>query len=161
MEKFQEFRDTAKAKLRAADHLLTQTYPSIRDPKLLMVVMEGIFSSLANAMTSILHYERTFKRVNALSGNFEHNLEVFAQECINRYSLSQDYISVMRELKNLVSEHKKSPVEFSRKDSFIICSDEYHIKIVTFDQLKRHLAVAKKFLEDAEKILSREEDLFR
>ena len=153
--------DVAKAKLSLADYMLTQTYPSIKEPKLLVVVLENIFSCFTNAMAGILHYEKTFKRISGFSGDFEHCLEVFNQNCVKRYSLAIEYSKIMSELKELVSEHKKSPVEFSRKDSFVICSDNYHIKIVTFEHLKKYLAVTKKFVEDANKIVNREEDLFR
>ncbi len=161
MERFQELRDTAKTKLKLADHMLTQTYPSLKDSKLLIVVLGSIFSFFANALASILHYEKTFKRIPSFSDNLEHSLEIFSQYCIPRYNLSQEYLNTIRALKELIDEHKRSPVEFSRKDSFVICSDSYRIKLVTAGDLKKHLGTAKRFLDETNKILSQEEDIFR
>ena len=43
MEKFQELREISKKKIFLADHILTQTYPLLKDPKLLLATTENIF----------------------------------------------------------------------------------------------------------------------
>ena len=54
MEKYEELRDMARKKIQIADHMLTMTYPMIKDPKLLLAVMENIFLALTNSIAASL-----------------------------------------------------------------------------------------------------------
>ena len=45
MESYEIARDKAKRHVKIADHMLTQTYPLIQDPKLLIAVMDNIFNA--------------------------------------------------------------------------------------------------------------------
>jgi hypothetical protein len=46
MEEFQVLRDKAVEKIKIADHMLFMTYPLVKDPKLLMSILENTFSKL-------------------------------------------------------------------------------------------------------------------
>jgi len=161
MEKFQEMRDTAQKKLKLADHVLTMTYPLVQDTKLLLVVVENLFLSLTNAMGSVLYYERLFKRVPSFTDNFESKFQVFTERCANRYKLNPSYLKLIREIKDIVVEHKKSSIEFVRKDRYIICSDDYRMKAITIDQIKRYIQEAKSFISETSNIVSKNEEIFK
>jgi hypothetical protein len=49
---------------------------------------------------------------------------------IPKHGLNSKYEKLVRELHHILSEHKKSPIEFARKDKFIICSPSYQTKTV-------------------------------
>ena len=63
MEKYEEIRDKAIKNIKIADHMLTQTYPLVKDPRLLLTVLENVFLSLTNAIGALLYFERLYKRV--------------------------------------------------------------------------------------------------
>ena len=54
----QEALEKAKVYIRNADHMLTMTYPMVRDPKLLVAVAENLFNGLTSTVTALLYHER-------------------------------------------------------------------------------------------------------
>lgn len=160
MEKFQELREIAKKKLKLADHILTMTYPVVKDSKLLLGVLENLFLSLTNAMGSVLHYERTFKRIPEFKDNYVSKYNLF-REYARENNIDNDYLKFIQEVKNLVVQHKKSPVEFSRKDQFVMCNEDYNMKTISVEQLKAYVEKAKSFLTSTQQIISKDEELFQ
>ena len=57
MEKFQESIDKAKKSLNIAGHMLSVTYPLVKDPKLIPAIMENIFAAYYNAVDAILYFD--------------------------------------------------------------------------------------------------------
>lgn len=160
MEKFQEARARAKRNIQIADHMLTQTYPFVKDPKLLLAVMENIFLALTNAMASVLYYERLFKRIPPFQDTFESKFNMFKLKTSVRYNIDNSYLMLMQEVRDMVLEHKKSPVEFSRHDSFVICSENYHMKTISTKNIQEYITKTKLFIEEVDKIVSKDENLF-
>ncbi len=161
MEEFQQARQKAHERIKVADHVLTQTYPLVRDPKLLVAVMENVFLALTSGMAAILSYERTFKRVPPFVDNFENKFELFRQKCVPRYNLSREYLKLISDVKEAVIAHKKSPVEFARKESFVICEENYQLKAISFEQMRKYVDLTKTFLKEASDIVSKDERIFR
>jgi hypothetical protein len=161
MEQFQESRQNAIRKLSVADHMLTMTYPLVQDPKLLLAVLENVFSAMENAMSSVLHYERLFKRIPAFQDSFESKLTVFKSRVQPKYKINEEYINLLYELREIIVEHKRSPVEFARKDKFVICSDNYKMKAISVPEIKKYIAKAKLFVQTAGFIVSKNEGIFR
>ena len=161
MEKFQELRELSKKKLKIADHMLTMTYPFVQDPKLLIAVIENLFLALTNAMGSLLYYERLFKKIPPFQDSFASKFNMFKAKCVTKYNIDTDYIMMIQELKEIIIEHRKSPVEFSKKDRFIICSEDYKMKIISLDQLKDYIKKTKLFIQQTNNIVSKNESIFR
>ena len=87
---------------------------------------------------------------------FVSKFTMFKSNCANKYKIDQDYIKMVQDIKEIIIEHKKSPVEFSKKDRFIICSDNYQMKTVSVDQLKNYLKKAKLFISQTGNIIKNE-----
>lgn len=153
MDKVKETRDKALRNIKIADHMLTQTYPSVKDPKLLLSVLENIFLSLTNAMAAILHYERMYKRIPAFDENFDSKFNTLKLKVAHRYKINKDYLNLISTIKNTIVAHKKSPVEFSRKDVFVICSDSYDMKTVSANEIKKYIDGAKGFVREMQNIV--------
>lgn len=160
MEKFQEARDKAKRNLQIADHMAYMTYNLVKDPKLLVVVMENLFLSLTNAISSVLHYERFFKRLEPFPENFEAKFAIF-QDCAVKYSIDKSYLSMIRDIKEFIYEHKRSPVEFTRKDRYVICTDNYKMKAISLDQIKKYILLTRSFLQLTGSIVGKDEGIIR
>ena len=161
MEQFQVFREKAQTKLKIADHMLTMTYPLVKDTKLLLVIMENLFLSLTYAMSSILYYERLFKRIPLFSDNFESKFSIFKEKCINKYDIPQEYVRLLQNVKSTMMEHKKSPIEFERKGTFVICSDSYKLRTISTSQIKDYIAKTKEFIQISSNITHKNEEIFR
>ena len=161
MEIFQQARDKAKRNIHIADHMLSVTYPLVKDTKLLLAIIENIFLAYTNAMSAILYYNRLLKLIPLFKDNFESKFNIFRQKCVDRYKIDRNYIIEMQNLRDIIVGHKKSPVEFVRKDRFVICSDNYKLKTINIEEIKRYLNKAKLFIEEATNIISKNEGLFR
>jgi len=161
MELFQEAMEKAKKNIQIADHMLTVTYPLVKDTKLLLAVIENIFLAYSNSMSAILYQDRILKKIPLFNNTFESKFNMFKQRCVDRYRIDKSFISEMQNIKETIIQHKKSPVEFVRKDRFVICSDNYKLKTINIEEIKRYLNKAKLFIEEAINILSKNEGLFR
>lgn len=157
MEKVKEASDKAIRNIKIADHMLTQTYPHVRDPKLLLVVLENVFLSLTNSMAALLYYERHFKRIPPFQNTFDSKFNMFKFNVANKYEIKRDYISMISGIKNILVAHKKSPMEFSRKESFVICADNYDMKALSVEQMKGYISKTKSFLEEVNGVISKDE----
>jgi len=160
MEKYEELRDIARKKLQVADHMLTMTYPLIKDPKLLLAVMENIFLALTNSIGALLYYERIYKRVPPFQDTFVSKFNVFNQKCAKRYQINPEYLLMMRDIKDIILQHKKSPVEFTRNDSFIICSDNYQMKTISLEKIKNYILKSRLFIQQIDSILTKNQEVF-
>lgn len=161
MEDFQLAKEEAKKIIKVADHMLVMTFPLVKDPKLLMAVTENIFSSLTNAMSSLLYYERLFKRIPVFTDTFDSKMLIFKDTIVPKYNINKEYIKLINELKELLAEHSKSPVEFSRGDRFVICSGNYRMKTISVDDLKKYIAQAKLFIYDVERLVNKNARIFK
>src|SRR3989338_7113483 len=108
MEKFQELSDLAKKKLQLADHILTMTYPLVKDARLLLAVVENIFLSLNYAMSSVLYHEMLFKRVPPFPDNFAAKFDLFKDKCVDKYKIDQGHVKLIQEVKKLAETIKRS-----------------------------------------------------
>ena len=152
---FKDSRDGAKKKLATADHMLTQTYPLVNDPKLLLGIVKNIDEAIKEAILAMLLYEASMKRISKVPEDFQQQLSLFKREVVRRYGLPDSLVEFVRELGEILLEHKHSPVEFARKDKFVICDEHYNVKMLTQNSLKKHLSKAKIFIKYVEQKVNR------
>ncbi len=114
-----EALEAARKRLAAADHILTQSYPLIKDPKLLIAVLTNLSRAVEGAV------------------------EV-SKERARR--LPTEFLRLAGELQETMHEHEQSPVEFARKGAFVICDESYRIRTLNEEQLRRQLRQAKALL---------------
>jgi len=156
--KILDHKEKAVRYLKNADHMFTQTYRSIKEPKLLLAVLESLFLSLTNAMTAILCHERQRREISPFHDSFESKFNVFKMEIARKYFIHQDYINLILDIKNAIAMHSKSPVEFSRKGKFVICTSQYETKELTESDMKKTISKAKVFIGIMHSILDDKPD---
>ncbi len=159
MERHEELREKAVRNLKIADHMLTQTYPHLNDPRLLLTVLENIFLALTNSMGALLHFERLNKNIPPFHDNFESKYNVFKMEVAGKQGISNEHIKFIGDVKNMVAAHRKSPVEFSRKGAFVMCSEDYSMRKVEPAPMKDYLSKARSFVEDVSSIIDKQKNL--
>lgn len=160
MERFQELREAAKINIKNADHMVSVTYPLVKDTKLLLAIMENIFLGLNNTMSSLLYYDKLFKRIPSFGENFDSKFNLFRARCTRRYRIDEGYINLIQDVKSTIKEHKRSPVEFVKNDKFVICDNNYKMKTISVEELKEYIIKAKLFIEEINNITSKNEGLF-
>ena len=160
MERFHEELEAGRRHLLTADHLVSITFPLVKDNRLLLTAMENLYAAAGNLMASLLHYEEAFKRIPHFQEDYESMVQWFRAKCVPHYNLSRDYGVSMDELKVLAENHRTSSVEFSRGDGLVMFSDTYNFRKITPFQLKTYVGVLKRMLIDVEGVVSRYEGVF-
>ena len=156
MEKHEEAIQTAKKKFNLADHMLNVTYPLVKDTKLLLPIIENIFLSMANAMVAVLYLDRKYKRVPTFADSFEEKFNAFKQYCVHKHNIDKSYIADIHDIKAIITERKKSPVEFIRKDRLVICNQNYRIRTLSTADIRSYLSKAKLFIEEMDNIVKKQ-----
>ena len=146
MESFQILKAQSEEKLRIAEHLISTTYPLVREPKLFISVIENIFQSLDLAITSVLEHEKIFQNIPSYNNTFESKFEIFRRKIKSKYSINEETIKFITEMHNILNEHKKSSVEFTKKEKFVISDNDYNIKTLTADEVKKLMIKAKRII---------------
>ena len=160
MEKFQKLREEALDHLKKADHMLIVTYPLIGDTRILLNVADNTFLALTKSMSAILHHDRLFKYIPAFNDNFEGKFMMFKNKCMRRYNIDLEYVKLIQEIKEIIVLHKNSPVEFKRKDRFVICTDNYRMVAITVNMLKDYIKKTKEFISMMQLITRKNERVF-
>ena len=160
MEKFAIYKQRAVQNVKVADHMLTMTYPLLKDPKLLLAVLENLFMATTNTIASILYYERLFKRVPPFHDTFESKYTMFKQKIVQRYQVDLKWVRFIAELKELVQDHKESTTEFPRKGKFFMADDNYRIKTLGEEDLKYYLKLTKDFVDYILQLVSKNDAKF-
>ena len=153
METYLGHRRKASRYLHVADHMIYMTYNVVGDPKLLLSVMDIIFLSLTNAVTSVLEYAYKYKIIPQVPQGFEAKFMLF-KDLGAKYGVDEMFLFMLRDVKDTIYEHKTSPVEFRRKDKYVICSDSYEMKTISLDQIKEYIRQTRDFIKLTEKITS-------
>ncbi|MBD3209463.1 hypothetical protein GF367_03515 [Candidatus Woesearchaeota archaeon] len=161
MEKYVTYRDRARQNIRVADHMLTMTYPMVKDPKLLVAVLENLFMALTNAMAAVLHHERRGKRIGPFHDTFESKFSHFKAYIVPGYNIDRKWVRFIAEIKELVAEHKESPTEFPRKEKYVMADERYKIRVLDEEKLKAALRKTKELVHELLQLVSRHETMHR
>lgn len=153
MEIFQEANIKSKKHLQNADHMLSMTYPLIKDPKILLAVLNNMDVAISSIIDTVLEYDKLYKRISTYEDTFEAKFEIFKKKCVSKYGFNPDFIQTVKEIKETIKAHKESPVEFSKKDKFVICNEKYKFKILEADTLKKQITKTKLYYNIVQNIL--------
>ena len=145
--------ENARKRRKIADHMTYMTYPIVRDKRLLLKIIDEIYNSFIGSINSILQYEYVKKRIN-LYNNAEQNLMIFFEKCTQNYGLSNEDIYSLKEFFSVYQKHKKSPIEFQRKDKIVMMSDDLKTATIDLEKIKKYLFLARKIEEKAMFIFS-------
>ena len=150
METHNESYSKAVSSFKMADHLFNTTFSVVEDYKIIIAVLEHLNHTLVHGMNSVLEYERLNKRIMPLTSNFESRYDVF-KKIFERYNFTQQEVDLIADLKGFLEERKEAPIEFTRPNKLIICSDNYKMKSVSLDDVKKYLSIADSFISKVDK----------
>lgn len=150
MESVLKLVERANKSFQTADHLAYVTYPLLKDPKLMMTVVENLYNAMVCGMDAFLQYERLYKRIFNLPDDFSSKMDIF-KKVAQRYNINREHIVVIDDLKNVIDYRRKAPVEFVRRERIIMCSDTYKIRSLNMDKVKEYITRSKPFFEKLNK----------
>lgn len=146
---FSALMSDANRQVQIADHLLTVTYPMVKDPKLLMSVIEHCRRAIEDAMQVVVEthvhngkYEKPKHVTDTISG-FTDLVKVRHPGI----AAEQDAIKLYHDFKQTLQQHKESHTTFKRDETLVIAGEGFeYLKEVTPSELKRSLQTIKQFV---------------
>ncbi|PIN87646.1 hypothetical protein COV12_02755 [Candidatus Woesearchaeota archaeon CG10_big_fil_rev_8_21_14_0_10_32_24] len=137
----------------AAHHFLHNTYPLLNEPKLLLGIFSNISKSLEASMDAILLHGRANHYIPAFGNTFFHKWNAFSKYASPKYQLAKEFTTLIVDLNKIRDLHDKSPMEFPRGETLIICNEEYDITTLSAKEARASLNKAQELLEKTKEIL--------
>lgn len=157
MESLKTLRAQALDKLKVADHLISTTYSLVKEPKLLVSVIENIYQAFDITLTALLEYEKNFKPIPSYNKSFDDKVDIFKRKIATKYDINDEIIEFIVQLKKTLDEHKKASVEFTKKETFVISDNNYNMTTLKIEDVKKTFTKAKHYIDELFKIVKYEE----
>ncbi len=139
LENPQKTLNQAVRHLQIADHMTYVTYPLINEKRLLLKIFEEIYLSLLKCIISLNQLKSKYFKTE------EENLKFFFENQA-KLIFTNEQIIKLKEIIELNQKHKKSAVEFVRKDKIVILSDNLKTNVLDIKTIKLYLIAAKELL---------------
>jgi len=133
----------SKNSLAETEQLLSLTYKFTKDQKIFLGVIIKLYESLDMAINGYLF---SINQKNIAKMNFEEKINMLKFKNNAKLSLSEEDFAYLNEVHFLYEKHKNSPIEFSRKEKFIISDDDYILHTLTLENLMVFFQNAKKIV---------------
>ncbi|RME54766.1 hypothetical protein D6777_02795 [Candidatus Woesearchaeota archaeon] len=150
MQEIKKLLNDAKLRIDTADHLTFVTYPQVREVKMLYGITEHLNNAVNSLISAVVKYEMMYKRLPFIKNK---ELELFKNKCATKYGLNYNDLRVIDEIINIVKFRKNAPVEFVRKDKFVICTENYKMKVINLHMVKDYLQMIKRFSNNVSRVI--------
>lgn len=152
-EKYEESLKKAIKNLQIADHMAYITYPLLKDKRLILKILDEIYEVIIYTINSILQYDYLWKRIQ-LYKDAKSNFQTFSEKCTPRCGISHEQVLEILEILLLVEKHRKSSLEFARKDKVVIMTNSLKTSIIDIERIKKYLLASKKLVQSASNYMS-------
>ncbi len=132
--------------LQIADHMAYVTFPLVNDKRLLLKIFEEIYKSIVFSINSMVIFEKLEKK--DISEDF---IVAFLNKYGKNYNFGSEKIKKISEIIDIIKKHRKSAMEFVRKDKVVIMSDSLSLQALNIVSIKEYLVLAKELLMCADK----------
>jgi hypothetical protein len=153
----------ASRQVQIADHLLTVTYPMVKDPKLLMSIIEHLRRAVEDAADAVVefHIHRGEYELpkHAVAGQQpgKHDVLVAFSDLVHvrnpNIPGALEAVEACRELTATAQHFKEAPVSFPRDEKLVIADHDYALEEVTQVALKANLHTVKQFVHGVQRHL--------
>ena len=132
---------TAQEKLSSAAHLITVTYPLIKDKKMfsraLVLLAESIESGI-NASLLHAHYTEGLQ----ITKKSDLDYQIWKQNR-KKYDISSEELKAIDEIKFIGKRLKNSAMEFTRQDSLVILEESLEHSQINERRLREFLSIVR------------------
>jgi hypothetical protein len=153
MEEIQRKMTEAKECLRRADHMASVTFSLLNETKLLIVIIDNLYQSVGKMIEAMLRYEYLYKRIGDIPNGTKAQLQFFKDSVARRYNVPYESMTAVKELYDLMEKRKNSSMEFVRKETFVIASNEYRLRLLDIKKVKEYVEKTKMFIKKIESVI--------
>ncbi len=144
--KYFQHLETAQQQCDSAWHLLKVTYPSMKEHKLLLGIVGNLSDALQSTVEALLDYELQLNLIPKYNFDWESKFNTFKLKSAVRNRIPDNYILLIKKLKDLLLLHQKSPMEFKRGNKMVICDKEYVCETLSPSNVENYLKETKEFI---------------
>lgn len=137
------------ARLQTAHHILTITYPSVQSARLLLSATEHIFLAMDYAMNAVLIHQFSQNATHKFNTSFPSRYSTFRLKMAHRLGFANSGIEQLHQLRTILLEHQKSPMEFERNRSLVICKEDYNLTVLSHESVTDFFRIAENFISTA------------
>jgi len=117
-----------------------------RNKNLMLITLEELEKTIKNCISSILFYDYELKRVK-LYKDSKLNFREFEIKSSKNFSISKNELEIIKEILDISTEHKQSPIEFMKKEEIFIISENQKITKISMEKLTNFLKTTKNLIE--------------
>ena len=132
--------------LSIAEHLLTKSYPSLKDPKILLSVLQNLLDAIEAAFTAKLQEARANKEIPPYSDTFNGKMNAVRMHMAKKLQISKVDFMMIGEIQELLQEHKQAPTEFRRKNALFIADESFSLKKIDVQKTKTYMSRTRTLL---------------
>ena len=126
--------------LKNAKQILAVSYPLTSDPKLFASVVDRLYNCWINGIHVLCLHEGLTKDLNAEIGFFR---EDFSQ----KVPLPRQWMRTFDAIVATRNARAESPVEFRRKQTFVICSPAFRARRLDLSRVQQYLQDTERFVK--------------
>jgi len=144
MQQYQEDLKQAIRHLQIADHITYVTFPLVNEKRLLLKIIEEINLAIIHSLNCMFNYKYPKEPIDLKKENM--NINHTLKEISKDYELTNEQIIKIKEIFELNQKHKKSSIEFIKKDKVVILSDNLSFQTINIQKIKEYLLLAKRII---------------
>lgn len=144
MQQYQEDLKQALRHLQIADHITYVTFPLVKEKRLLLKIIEEINLAIIYSLNSMFNYKYPLKLIDLKKNNLDFNN--ILKELSKDYDFTSEQIIKIKEIFELNKKHKKSSMEFVKKENVVILSDNLSFQTINIQKIKEYLLLAKRII---------------
>ena len=137
----------APRELAIAEHLLTKSYPSLNDPKILVSVLTNTLAAIETAITQQLQTARKNHEIPPYSDTFNGKLNAFRMHLAKKKGVGKVDLMMISEMQELLTDNQQAPTTFRRQDQFVIADNDFNLKTLTPEKAKTFLQRTKTLIK--------------
>lgn len=138
--KAKDFYKKAQNHFKTADHMAYVTFSLLKEQRLMIKIIHELYNTSINLVKAYLFYEYSLKSIR-LFRNSKMNIKTFKQKIAPKYFSEGDIENILK-IFEIEQKHKKAPVEFVRKDKFVILlGDKY--ETLTIEKIRSYIYSVK------------------
>lgn len=144
MQQYQEDLKQALRHLQIADHITYVTFPLVNEKRLLLKIIEEINLAIVYSLNCMFNYKYPLKPIDFKKETL--GISQTLREISKDYELTNEQIIKIKEIFELNQKHKKSSIEFVKKDKVVILSDNLSFQTINIQKIKEYLLLAKRII---------------
>ncbi len=138
-----------------ANHLLSVTFPLIKNKNLLIKIVQEIKNSVTKTVVAVLQYEYMCKRIK-ITPDPERNFQIFEEECAKKYEITQKELEQIRNLFELTKKQKESVMDIMKNDKVIHLSKDLTTETITPEKAKEFLDISRGIFQKTKEYIIKE-----